>query len=160
MDLRFALRPHDGADAAVASRSWDSGPPLAGRAGLVSRYAPSPDAQRLAAGLADVSVVFDPDRNPWGLLICAVGLTVGIRLLHSWQQAAESESAAVRSGRDAALLAGISPARADGRYLAAGALVRPLPPGRGLRGDRPDARPVFHPMERRTDHRAGNPDPG
>ena len=36
---------------------------------------------------------------------------MGIRLLHSWQQAAESESAAVRSGRDAALLAGISPAR-------------------------------------------------
>jgi ABC-type Fe3+ transport system permease subunit len=81
--------------------------------GLVSSsLGPFPRWEGLAARLGDLSVELNTDRNPWGLLVCAVGLTVGIRLLQSWQRAAESESDAVRSGIEAAMLAGISPARA------------------------------------------------
>ncbi len=85
-------------------------PWLAGLASLSLRTIPR--CEGLATRLADVSIELDTDRNPWSLLVCAVGLTVGIRLLQSWQRAAESESDAVRSGLEAALLAGSSPARA------------------------------------------------
>ncbi len=86
---------------------------LPGLAGLASSSLRSiPRCESLAARLADLSVELNTDRNPWGLLVCAVGLTVGMRLLQSWQRAAESESAAVRSGFEFALLAGSSPARA------------------------------------------------
>ena len=78
-----------------------------------SSLRPIPGYESLAARLANLSVELSPDRNPWSLLIGAVGLTVGIRLLQSWQRAAESESFAMRSGLEAARLAGISAARAQ-----------------------------------------------
>jgi hypothetical protein len=86
-------------------------PSLAGL--TASSVRPIPHCARLATGLEWLSRELDPDRNPWGLLVCAVGLTVGIRLVQSWRRVAESEAAAVRSGRDAAILGGTSPARAS-----------------------------------------------
>jgi ABC-type Fe3+ transport system permease subunit len=74
-----------------------------------SSLRPIPGCERLAAGLA---VELGVDRNPWSLLVLAVGLSVGVRLLQSWRKTAESDASMIRSGCDAALLAGASPARA------------------------------------------------
>jgi ABC-type Fe3+ transport system permease subunit len=65
-----------------------------------------------AERLADLARELSPERNPWALLAMAVGLTVGLRFLRSWQWAAESESDGLRSGLDAAALTGASPVRA------------------------------------------------
>ncbi|MGP0063082.1 MAG: ABC transporter permease [Isosphaeraceae bacterium] len=62
--------------------------------------------------VADLSRALSPERNPWILLVFAVGLTIGLRLLRMWQSSDESESVELRSGLDAALLAGASPRRA------------------------------------------------
>lgn len=56
-------------------------------------------------------------RNPWEILIVAVGLSVGLRLLQSWRRAAERSPDERPSALDAALLAGASRFRA--RTLAA-----------------------------------------
>ncbi len=66
----------------------------------------------LADRLADLARELSPERNPWILLVSAVGLTIGLRFLQSWQWAAASEEDELRSGLDAALLAGVSPVRA------------------------------------------------
>jgi ABC-type Fe3+ transport system permease subunit len=66
----------------------------------------------LADRLADLARELNLERNPWILLVSVVGLTVGLRFLQSGQWTAESESDELRSGRDAALLAGVSPVRA------------------------------------------------
>jgi hypothetical protein len=67
-----------------------------------------------AAPLEILAVELGPDRNPWILLVYAVGLTVGIRLLQSWQGPAESDPDETRSCFEAAMLAGASRARAQG----------------------------------------------
>ncbi len=63
---------------------------------------------RIAKLASEVSV----DRNPWSILIAAVGLSVGARLLQSWRRAAERQPDETASGLDAVLLAGGSVRRA------------------------------------------------
>jgi iron(III) transport system permease protein len=78
------------------------------------------DFTRLEAPAAWISVLareLAVERNPWAILGAAVGVSIGVRLLQSWRRAAERRAEETRSGLDAALLAGASPARA--RALAA-----------------------------------------
>ncbi len=72
----------------------------------------SPRTRGLAARLGETAIELSPDRNPWIILVVAVTLTVGLRFLRSWQWTAESEAHDRRSCFDAALLTGVSAARA------------------------------------------------
>jgi hypothetical protein len=69
------------------------------------------------AALADLGPELAVQRNPWPILVAAVGLSVGLRLLRSWQRAAERRPEESRSGLEAALVAG--PSRRRARALAA-----------------------------------------
>lgn len=66
----------------------------------------------LAARLSDLAIELSADRNPWIILVVAVSLTVGLSFLRNWQWSAESEVRDRRSCPDAALLVGVSAARA------------------------------------------------
>ena len=131
-------------------------------AGLVSASLRTiPRFEGLADRLADVARELSPERNPWILLVSAVGLTVGLRFLQSWRWAAESESDELRSGLDAGLAGGCLAVRSPGcRLLETRPLDRPVPPGHVLRGDQLDARAALHSMDGRKDHRTGHRDPG
>ena len=129
-------------------------PWLAGLAALSLR--PIPRCAGLATHLADLSIALDMDRNPWGLLVSRRGPDcrhpVAAKLATSGRVGIGRGPIGTRSGPANREFAGT---RGDGRHLATGALVRPVPPGCGLRCDLSDPGPVLHPMDRRTDHRAG-----
>ncbi len=88
-----------------------------------------------AAGLGHWAFELRPDRDPWPLLVCAVGLTLGLRLMRTWEGSAEANPREVRSRVEAALLTGIARsraravgrpwflARAFGRFVLAAALA-------------------------------------
>ncbi len=134
-------------------------PWLAGLASLSLGTIPQFEGQ--ADRLAKLAGELSPGRNPWILLAIAVGLTIGLRFLRSWQSAWESESDERRSGLDAAVLAGASPmrgfwkpARGIGRFLLVACITassltpallftpwadaRTIAPGLVILADRPD----------------------
>jgi ABC-type Fe3+ transport system permease subunit len=65
-----------------------------------------------AARVAGVARELAVERNPWAILVAAVGLSVGARLLQNWRRTAERRPDETRPGLDAAILAGASPVRA------------------------------------------------
>ena len=65
-----------------------------------------------AAGLGHWAFELRPDRDPWPLLVVAVGLTIGLRLVRTWEGSADADPRAIRSHFEAALLVGVSRSRA------------------------------------------------
>jgi hypothetical protein len=68
----------------------------------------------LVTVLEHSAVELGPDRNPWPLLVFAVGLAVALRLLPTWEETDSAEPRETRSRLEAALLAGAPAARARG----------------------------------------------
>jgi ABC-type Fe3+ transport system permease subunit len=73
-----------------------------------------PGCARGAAALGHLAIELRPDRNPWLLLVCSVGLTLGLGLVRTWEGSAGSDPRAIRARFEAALLAGVSRSRARG----------------------------------------------
>jgi hypothetical protein len=85
-------------------------PELAGLAAGSLREVPG--CASWAAALGRLAIELRPDWAPWPLLVCAVGLSVGLRLWRAWEGSIESPAGEIRSGFEAALLAGASRSRA------------------------------------------------
>jgi hypothetical protein len=73
-----------------------------------------PHWEWLAPRLGEAAVALGPDRNPWPLLVFAVGLAIGLKLWPIWEAADQPDPHETRSRYEAALLAGVSRARAHG----------------------------------------------
>ena len=174
--LAWLLRPDPGrrhiADARLAPRRTirPDAPPGAGR-GPRSRRSPGGRAPPVvegpagpdgpAARIADLAPELAVRRNPWPILTAAVGLSVGSRLLQSWRRAAERRPEESRSGLDAALLAGLVAAAGRGPWphVRPARWIGALAPGRAARRGQPGPRPALHPLDGRSDRRAGDAGP-
>jgi hypothetical protein len=82
--------------------------------------APARSLARISGLAQELSI----GRHPWTMLVAAVGLSVGLRLLTNWHRAAARQPHETRSGLDAARLAGSLPSRARA--------VASLQPGRWI----------------------------
>ncbi len=131
---------------------------LASLAGAAMQHLPGLSTP--LARVADLAHELTLERNPWGILSAAVALSVGARLLQAFRRAAEQQPDELRSGLEAALLAGPSRSTRTARgRTPPGPLDRRVRPGRAARRAQPGARAALHARDGRSDRRARNAHP-
>jgi iron(III) transport system permease protein len=121
--LAWLLRPDPGErhPSTLASRiigRFAQMPPLVQGVGLLAlprlleaallRLEARPGLAAPVARISGLARAWSVDRNPWEMLVAAVGVSVGVRLLQNWRRVAGRQPDETRSGLDAARLVGSS----------------------------------------------------